>query len=75
MVWMKHCKSTNKMPCGGKIWYMSCKKVDFVSIRHKDLRDLTSKMLSEVCKDIEIELKLTPLIDEELDSRTEDTRN
>ena len=49
--------------------------MDFVSIRHKDLRDLTSKMLSEVCKDIEIELKLTPLIDEELDSRTADTRN
>ena len=35
---------------------MSCKKGGFVSIKHKDLRDLTAKMLSEVSKDTEIEL-------------------
>ena len=33
---------------------MSCKEGDFVSIRHNGLRDLTAKMLSEVCKDTEI---------------------
>ena len=32
-------------------------------------------MLSEVCKDIEIEPKLTPLTGEELGSRTTNTRN
>ena len=31
------------------------KKEDFVSIRHINLRDLIVKVLSEVCKDIEIE--------------------
>ena len=49
---------------------MSCKKGGFVSIRHNDLRDLTAKMLSEVCKDTEIEPKLTTLTEKELDSRT-----
>ena len=32
-------------------------------------------MLSEVCKDIEIEPKLTPFKGEELDSRTANTMN
>ena len=49
---------------------MSCKKVGFVSIRYKDLRDLTANMLSEVCKGIEI--RLTGI---KLDSRTANTTN
>ena len=54
---------------------MSCKEGDFVSIRHNGLRDLTAKMLSEVCKDTEIEPKLTPLTSEELVNRTANTTN
>ena len=54
---------------------MSCEKGGFVSIRHDDQRDLIANMLSEVCKDIEIEPKLTPLTGEELDSRTANTTN
>ena len=54
---------------------MSFKKGGFVSIRHNDLRYLSAKVLSEVCKDIEIEPKLTPLTGEELDSRTANTTN
>ena len=53
---------------------MSFKKGGFVSIRHNNLRDLTAKILSEVCKDIEIESKLIPLTGEELDSRTANIR-
>ena len=34
---------------------MSCKKGGFVSIRHNDLRDLTTNMSCRVCKDIETE--------------------
>ena len=49
---------------------MSCKKCGFVSIRHNDLRDLTAIILSEVCKDTEIEPKLLPLSGEELHGRT-----
>ena len=47
---------------------MSCKKGGFVSIRHNYLRDLAANMLSEVCKDVEIEPKLTPLTGEVLGS-------
>ena len=44
-------------PCRSKFdiqHSMCCKKGDFVSIRHSDLRDLTEKIVSEVCKDTEI---------------------
>ena len=54
---------------------MSCKKKGFVSIRHNYLKDLTANMLSEVCKDIEIKPKLTPLTGEVLGSRTANTTN
>ena len=54
---------------------MSCKKEGFVLIRHTDLRDLTANMLSKVCKDREIEPKLTRLTGKELDSRTVNTAN
>ena len=54
---------------------MSCKKGGFVSIRHNNLRDLNAKMLSEVCKEIEIKPKLTPLTGEQLDSITVNTTN
>ena len=54
---------------------MSCKKGGFLSIRHNDLGDLTANMLSEVCRDVEIEPKLTPLTGEVLGSRTANTTN
>ena len=50
--------------CGSKFdiqQTMSCKKGGFVTIRHKDLRDLTAIILSKICNDIEIEPKLVPL--------------
>ena len=53
-------------PCGIRFSIqhcMSCKKKSgnwgggggFVSMRHDNLRDLTANIISEVCKDIEIE--------------------
>ena len=45
---------------------MSCKKGGFIYIRYNDLRDLTANMMSETCKDTEIEPKLTLLSAEEL---------
>ena len=65
-------------PCGSRFTVqhcMSCKKGGFVSIRHNDLRDLTANMLSEVCKDVEVEPKLTPLTGKVLGSRTANTTN
>ena len=34
---------------------MSCKKGGFVTLRHKKVRDITATLLSNVCKDVELE--------------------
>ena len=54
---------------------MSCKKGGFVTIRHNDLRDLTAKILSEVCSETEIEPTLVPLSGEDLSNRTANRSN
>ena len=54
---------------------MSCKKGGFVSVKNNGLGDLTANMLFVVCKDVEIEAKLTLLTDKELESRTANTTN
>ena len=41
-----------------------------MSIRQNDLRDLTARIVSEVCKDTEIQPKLLPLPGEEVHGRT-----
>ena len=49
-------------PCGSKFdiqHSMNCKKGGFVTIRHNDLRDLTAKILSEVCYDTELSRDLS----------------
>ena len=47
----------------------------FMCIRHNDLLDLTANMMSEVCKDTEIEPKLTPLSGGKLQGRTSKNSN
>ena len=37
---------------------MSCKIGGFINIRNNDVRDLTAKLLSEVCYDVQVEPKL-----------------
>ena len=57
----KTCKLPPSCPCGSKFniqHSMSCKKGGFIYIRHNDLRDLSANMMSEVCKDTEIETKM-----------------
>ena len=54
---------------------MSCKKGGFVRIRHNDLRDITARIVSEICKDTEIEPKLLPLFGEKLHERTTNRSN
>ena len=46
-------------PCGG-----------LPSIRHNDIRDLTAKLLTEVCSSVSIETALQPLTGERLSHRT-----
>ena len=54
---------------------MSCNKGGFLSISHNDLRDLTARIVPDVCKDTEIEPKLLPLSGEELRGRTTNRSN
>ena len=54
---------------------MSCKKGGIVTIRHNELRDLTSKKLSEVCYDTKIEPIFVPLSGEDLSNRTANRSN
>ena len=55
---------------------MSCKKGgEFITIRHNDLCDLTANLLTEVCKDIDIEPQLLPVTGETFNNRTANTSN
>ena len=45
---------------------LSCKKGGFVSLRHNFVRDITSSLLSEVCKDVRVEPQLQRLTRESL---------
>ena len=49
---------------------MSCKKGGFVTLRHNELRDITAKLLYEVCKDVQVEPMLNKLTGEEFKLRT-----
>ena len=40
---------------------ISCPKGGFPSLRHNEVRDLTAKMMSEVCNNVSIEPRLQPL--------------
>ena len=62
----KTCNLPTSCPCGSNFDIQhstSCKKTGFIYIRHNDLRDQTTTMMSEVCKETEIERKLTPLFE------------
>ena len=50
---------------------MSCKKEGFITIRHNDLRDLTANLLTEVCKDSDVEPQLLPVTVETLQSNSQ----
>ena len=54
---------------------MSCKKGGFITIRHNDLCDLTANLLTEVCKDVDIEPQLLPVMGETFENRTANTSN
>ena len=54
---------------------MSCKKGDFVTLRHNTLRDITGALLEEVCQDVAIELILQPVTDNNLAPSTTNTND
>ena len=63
----------SRCACGEKFdtqHSMSCKKGGFVTLRHNELRDITVKLLDEVCKDVQVEPMLNKLTGEEFKLRT-----
>ena len=44
---------------------MSCKKAGFVALQHNEVRDMLATLLSDVCKDIELEPSILTLNGEE----------
>ena len=53
------CSCRSKMDIQHSI--MGCKKGGFITIRHNDLGDLTANLLTEVCKDADIEPQHLPV--------------
>ena len=49
---------------------LSCKKGGFVSLRHNHLRNITSSLLQEVCKDVSVEPHLQKLSGETFEIKT-----
>ena len=52
---------------------MSCKKGGFITQRHNELWDITEKLRTEVCKDVEVEPVLIKLSGERFDRKTVNT--
>ena len=49
---------------------LSCKKGGFVSLRHNMIRDVTAKLLDEVCHDVRVEPQLLPVTGESFKEAT-----
>ena len=49
---------------------MICRTGGFISLKHKELHDLTGKMQKGVCENVEIEPLLQPLTGEKLKYQT-----
>ena len=49
---------------------LSCKKGGFVSLKHNRIRNITASLLTEVCKDVRVELLLQHLTGESLQNHT-----
>ena len=64
--------------CGSKFnlaHALSCKKGGFVSIRHNEVRDITTQLLNEVCRDVRKEPPLITLTGEVMSERTASLSN
>ena len=54
---------------------LSCPKSGFPSIRHNEIRDLTAKLLTEVCSQVATEPELQPVSPEEFSLSTANTQD
>ena len=64
-------------PCGAKFdvaHALSCKKGGFITLRHNEVRDITAKLLEEVCVDVRKEPILLPIGNEDLPNQANKSR-
>ncbi len=54
---------------------LSCPKGGFPSLRHNEVRDLTARLLTEVCHDVRVEPNLQPITGETLSRATSNTQD
>ena len=69
-------KLPSECACGSKFnvqHAISCKKGGFVTLRHNEVRDITTSLLNEVCKDVRKEPPLIQLTGETFEQRTANT--
>ena len=67
-----------RCPCGSNFdlqHALSCKKGGFVSQRHNTLRNVTAKLMSEVCNDVKVEPPLQQLTGESFSEKTSNRSN
>ena len=71
-VWVETIKVTNALcGCNFSVEHaFSCPSGALSSIRHDDIRDLTARLLTEVCPNVAVEPELQPLMGETLSYRT-----
>ena len=53
---------------------LSCKKGGFVTLRHNEVRNITSNLLKEVCRDVRVEPSLLELNGEQLNRQANTTK-
>jgi hypothetical protein len=58
-----------------EIHALTCMNGGFVTLRHNEVRNLTKELLSEVCKDVEMEPALEPMTGEQFFGSTNDSLN
>lgn len=54
---------------------LSCPRGGFPSLRHNEIRDLTARLLTEVCNDVQVEPELQEITTEALSGRSANTTN
>ena len=54
---------------------LSCPRGGFPSLRHNEIRDLTARLLTEVCNDVQIEPELQEITTEAMSGRSANTTN